>query len=185
MSWRVSPCIYPVCDSLCLLDLIDYFHVGEIFNYNLFKNFLISFLFLSSSGTPIIRMLVCLILSQRSLRLSSVLFILFALFCSSEVISTTLSSSSMIHSASDILNSKLQYTISPLFWNSEVQKILFFPESADTSCQTQFSWTSWGNPVTKGREARSSAPVHRSGQWLRSTCPQSCALNVETLVTWN
>ena len=34
--------------TLCLLDLIDYFlfHVGEIFNYNLFKNFLILFLFL-------------------------------------------------------------------------------------------------------------------------------------------
>ena len=35
-------------DSLCLLDLIDYFlfYVGEIFNYNIFKNFLIPFLFL-------------------------------------------------------------------------------------------------------------------------------------------
>ena len=49
-------------------------------------------------------MLVHLILSQRSLRLSSVLFILFTLFCSSEVISTILSSSSLIcSSASDIL----------------------------------------------------------------------------------
>ena len=48
VSWRVSPCIYPVWDSLCLLDLIVYFlsHAGEIFNYNLFKNFLIPFLFL-------------------------------------------------------------------------------------------------------------------------------------------
>ena len=45
-----------------------------------------------------------MILSQRSLRLSSVLFILFTLFCSSEVISTILSSNSLIHSsASDIL----------------------------------------------------------------------------------
>ena len=48
-------------------------------------------------------MLVRLILSQRSLRLSLVLFILFNLFCSSEVISTILSSSSLICSASDIL----------------------------------------------------------------------------------
>ena len=49
-------------------------------------------------------MLVCLILSQRSLRLSSVLFILFTLFCSSEAIFTFLSSSSLIHSpVSDIL----------------------------------------------------------------------------------
>ena len=45
MSWCVSPWVYPVWDSFCLLDLIDYvlFHVGEIFNYNLFKNFLIPF----------------------------------------------------------------------------------------------------------------------------------------------
>ena len=83
----------------------DYFlfHVGRIFNYNLLKNFLIPFFF-SSSGTPIIRMSVHLIWSQRSLRLSSALFILFTLFCSLEVISTILSSSSLIHSsASDIL----------------------------------------------------------------------------------
>ena len=89
----------------CLLDLIDYFIflVGEIFNYTLFKNFLIPFLFVFYFWNLIIWMLVCLILSQRSLRLPSVLFILFTLFCSSEVISTILSSSSLIHSASDIL----------------------------------------------------------------------------------
>ena len=47
MPWHVSPWIYPVWDSLCLLDLIGnfLFHVGEIFNYHLFKNFLIPFLF--------------------------------------------------------------------------------------------------------------------------------------------
>ena len=46
VCWRVSPWIYPVWDSLCLLDLIGYFlfHVGEIFNYNCFKNFPIPFL---------------------------------------------------------------------------------------------------------------------------------------------
>ena len=49
-------------------------------------------------------MFVHLVLSQRSLRLSSVLFILFTLFCSSEVVSTMLSSSSLIRSsASDFL----------------------------------------------------------------------------------
>jgi len=58
----------------------------------------------SFSGTPIIWMLVHLILSHMSLRVSSVLFIIFTLFCSSESISTILSSSSLIHSsASDIL----------------------------------------------------------------------------------
>ena len=106
MSWHVSPWVYPAWDFLCLLDLIDYFlfHVGEIFNYNLFKNFLIPFLFLFCFWDPIIQMLACLIWSQRCLRLSSALFILFTLFCSSEVISTILSSSSLIRSsASDIL----------------------------------------------------------------------------------
>ena len=105
VSWRVSPWVYPAWDSLCLMDLIDYFlfHVGELFNYNLFKNFLIPFLS-SSSGTPIIRMLVHLILFQKSLRLSQVLFILFTFLCFSGVISTILSSSLLIHpSASDIL----------------------------------------------------------------------------------
>ena len=106
VSWRVSPCIYPVWDSLSLLDLIDYFlfHVGEIFSYNLFKKFLIPFPFLFFFWDPCNSNVLHLILSQRSLRLASVLFILFTLFCYSEVISTIFFSSSLIHSsASDIL----------------------------------------------------------------------------------
>ena len=106
MSWCVSPWLYPVWDSLCLLDLTDYFlfHVEEIFNYNLFKKFLIHFFFSSSSETPIIQMLMPLIWSHRSLRLSLAFFILFSLCCSSKVISTILSSSLLIHSsASDML----------------------------------------------------------------------------------
>ena len=48
MSWCVSPWVYSVWNSLFLLDLIDYFlfHIGEIFNYNIFKKFVIPFLFL-------------------------------------------------------------------------------------------------------------------------------------------
>ena len=48
VSWHVSPWIYPLWDSLCLLDLIDcfLFHVWEIFKYNLFKNIFMPFLFL-------------------------------------------------------------------------------------------------------------------------------------------
>ena len=110
VSRCVSPWIYPAWDSLCLLDLINYFlfHVEEILNYNLFKIFSYLFFFSSPSGTPIISpivwMPVHLILSQRSLRLSSALFILFTLFCSSEVISTILSSSLLVSSSvSDIL----------------------------------------------------------------------------------
>ena len=48
MSWCVSPWVYLLWGTLCLLDLIDYFlsYVGEILNYNLFKIFFIAFLFL-------------------------------------------------------------------------------------------------------------------------------------------
>ena len=68
------------------------------------KIFSYPFFFSPSSGTLIIWILVCLIWSQRSLRLSSALFILFILFSSSEVIPTILPSTSLIHcSASDIL----------------------------------------------------------------------------------
>ena len=54
VAWHVSPWVYPVWDSLCLLDLIDYFlfHAGIISNYNLFKKFLIPSLFLFFFGDP-------------------------------------------------------------------------------------------------------------------------------------
>ena len=95
-SWLISLSLICMClgvfllgfilyRTLYFLDLFDYFlfHAGEIFNYNLFKSFSYPFFFTSSSGTTIIRMLVHLIWPQRSLRLPSVLFILFTLFCSS------------------------------------------------------------------------------------------------------
>ena len=97
-----SPFFYPVWDSLCLLDLIDFISfpiLGKFSTTVSSKIFSHPFFFSSSSGTPIIQMLVCLILSQRFQRLSSVLYILFTLFCSSEVISTILSSSSLIRSS--------------------------------------------------------------------------------------
>ena len=61
------------------------------------------FFFSSSSRTPVIQMLVYLILSQSSLRLSSFLFILFPLFCSSAVISNIVSSSLLIHSSVSVI----------------------------------------------------------------------------------
>ena len=105
MSWHVSPWVYPVQDSLHLLDLIDYFlfHVGEIFNYNIFKTFLIPFLFLFF-WDPYNSNVDAFDIVPECLILSSVLSILFTLFCSSELISTILSSSLLFHSsASDIL----------------------------------------------------------------------------------
>ena len=104
MSWCVSPLIYPVWDSLSLLELIDYFlfHVREIFNYNLFKNFFVPFLFLFFWDPYNSNVGLFDIVPEVSE--FSVLYILFTLFCSSEVISTILSSSSLIRSsASGIL----------------------------------------------------------------------------------
>ena len=59
--------------TLCLLDLSDYFfyHSVEIFTTISLKMFPNPFFFSSYFATTIIRILVCLILSQRSLRLSS------------------------------------------------------------------------------------------------------------------
>ena len=57
----------------------------------------------SPSGTPIIQMFVHLMLCQRSLRLSSILFIFFSLFCSVVVFATILSSRSLIHSSASVI----------------------------------------------------------------------------------
>ena len=115
--------LYPVWDSLHFLDLGDYFlsHVREVFDYNLFKYFLS--LFLSSLfGTPIMRMLVHLMLSQRSLKLSSCLFFLFSLICSVAVISTILSSSSLIRSSASfmllLIHSSVFFISVIVFFNS-------------------------------------------------------------------
>ena len=59
--------------------------------------------FLSSSGTPMIQMLGCLTLSQRSLRLSSFLLIPFSFFLSASFISTILSSTSLIRSSPSVI----------------------------------------------------------------------------------
>ena len=103
VSWGVSPWVYPVWDSLGFLDLGDYFlpHFREVFNYCLLKYFLM--VFLSSSGTPMIRMFGHLKLSQRSLRLSSFLLIPFSFFLSVSFISTILSSTSLILSSTSVI----------------------------------------------------------------------------------
>ena len=92
-----------LCGTLGHPTLGDYFlsHVRKVFNYNLFRYFLrLSF---SSSETTIIWMVVCLMLSLRSLRLLLYFFfIVFSLFCSTAEIPTILFSRSLIYSASVI-----------------------------------------------------------------------------------
>ena len=93
------------CMGLSVLPGLDYFlsHVREVFTIISSNIFSVPFFFSSSSGTPIIQMLVCLMLSQRSLRLSLILFILFSLFWSAVVISTVLSSRSHNHSSASVI----------------------------------------------------------------------------------
>ena len=80
------------------------FHILGKFSTIIYSNiFSVPFFSSSSSGTPIIRMLVCLMLSQRSLRLSSILFILFSLFCSAVFIYSILSSRSLIRSSASVI----------------------------------------------------------------------------------
>ena len=65
--------------------------------------FLWPFFLSFSSVTPIIQMLGCLTLSQRSLRLSSFLLILFSFFLSDSFISTILSFTSLILSSASVI----------------------------------------------------------------------------------
>ena len=62
----------------------------------------------SSSGTPMIRMLGHLTLSQRSQRLSSFLLILFSFFLSISFISTIISSTSLILSSASVIDNRQQ-----------------------------------------------------------------------------
>ena len=73
-------------------------------------------------------MLMHLMLSQRSLRLSSFLFILYPIFCSEAVISTILSSMSFTHASASVI--LLWIPVSVLF----ISLCLFF-----SSCSVQFS----------------------------------------------
>ena len=56
-------------------------------------------------------MLACLMLSQVSLKLFSLLFILFAVFCSAAEVSTVLSSRSFIHSSASVILLLIPYSI--------------------------------------------------------------------------
>ena len=104
MSWAVPPWVYLAWDSLCFLYLGDCFpHYGkfQLLPLQIFP--LVLSLSLSFPTIPKIWMLVHVTLSQRSLKMSSFLFILFSLFCSAAVISTILSSGSLVHSSASLI----------------------------------------------------------------------------------
>lgn len=82
---------------LCFLDLGDYFlaQLKEVFKYYLFIYFISPFLYVFSFCDPYNTNLSVLMLSQISLKLSTIFFYPFS-FCSVAMISTTLSSSTLI-----------------------------------------------------------------------------------------
>ena len=133
MSWGVLPLVYFIWYSFHFLDLSEWFlsHVREVFGYYIFKYFFCHFLSLFSFWHPYNNMLVCLTLSQSSLRLSSFLFNLFSLFCSAPVIATNLSSTLLIHSSAScilLLAASNEFFISVIvFWISScLSFILYF-----------------------------------------------------------
>ena len=85
----------------------------------------------SSSGTPMMWMFVHLMLSQRSLRLSSFLFILFYVFCSVVLISTILSSRSFICASASVIlpwiPSSVLFISVCLFSSSSSSLVKFLP----------------------------------------------------------
>ena len=96
---------------------ISYLMLGKFSTLISSNNFSGPFSFSSSSETPLMQMLLHLMLSLRSLRLSSFLFLLFSLFCSPEVISTILSSRSLIYSSASVI---LQLIPSSVFFISVI-----------------------------------------------------------------
>ena len=94
---------------------------SSIFSWSVFLS--------SSSGTPMIRMLGHLTLSQRSLRLSSFLLIHFSFFLSVSFISTILSSTSLILSSASIIlllvPSRVFFKSHLLHFSSYIDSFLF------------------------------------------------------------
>ena len=105
MSWSVLPCIYPVWNSLAFLDLGDYFlpHFREVFNYYLFKYFLMGFLFVfffwDSYDSNVGAFNIVLEVSEVVL----IYLIILSFFISVTFISTILSSTSLILSSASVI----------------------------------------------------------------------------------
>ena len=104
MSQSVPSWVYFILYSSCFLDLSKWFFTMlgtflAIISSNIFS---VPFS-LSPSGTPIIRILVHLMLSQSSLILCSFLFNPFSLFCFISVIFSGLSSALLIPSSASCI----------------------------------------------------------------------------------
>ena len=103
MSWGVSPWVYPVWDSLGLLDLCNYFlpHFREVFSYYLLKYFpmlfLLVFFFWDCYDSNVVMFDIVP-------EVSEVVLISFnSFFLSASFISSILSSSSLILSSASVI----------------------------------------------------------------------------------
>ena len=95
VSWSVPLWVNPLWDNILPgLGWLFLFQVGEFLSFSVFKYFFRPFLS-SPSETSIIQIWECLMLSQRSLKISSFLFT-YLFFCSVGVSSTMLSTISLI-----------------------------------------------------------------------------------------
>ena len=105
-------------ETLCFLylDICFLLQVWEVFSHNFIKYIFYAFLSLSlPSGALVIQILRCLILLQRSLKLSSFLKICFSFPCSDRGISIILSSTSLMHVSPNLLLSSTAFSF-PLFF---------------------------------------------------------------------
>lgn len=91
--WPLSCCLRL---SFLYLEICFFLQIQEAFSHNFIKYILYSFLS-STSGSPILQMLIGLVLLQKSLKTIFIFKNLFSLYCSDWVISITLSSRSPIH----------------------------------------------------------------------------------------
>ena len=105
MSCGFTPWSYFMWNSLCFLDLSDWFlsNVREVFGYHLLKYFFCTFHSLFSFWNPYNTDVGALNIAPESLRPSSLLFNLFALFCSASAISNSLSSTLLIRSSASCI----------------------------------------------------------------------------------
>ena len=104
MSWGILPWVYPVWDSLGLLDLCGYFlpHIRKVFIYYLLKYFLLPFLYVFFWDTYDSNVGAFDIVPDIS-EVVLISLILFSFFLSASFISTILSSTSLILSSTSVI----------------------------------------------------------------------------------
>ena len=151
--------------------VIIYFPILGKFSTIISSIFSWSFFLSSSSGTPMIRMLGQLTLSQRSLMLSSFLLIRISFFLSYPFISTILSSTSLILSSASCI---LLFVSSRVFFISFIAfssvQFSLVAQSSPTLCDPMNRSTP-GLPVRHQLPEFTQTHVHRVGDAIQPSHP--------------